>query len=303
MSLTNLFDRTSETQRATLNRRIETLTSIWKELRARPTALLSLLILVSFGLIALLAPILAPYDPQESFGAAYRLQSPSLTHPMGTDQLGRDVLSQWIWGSRVSVFVGLVSGFVVMVIGTTVGLISGYYKGKVDMFLMRIVDIMYGIPATPLIVVLALFFGPSIWNIIVAMALVLWRTMARIVRSQTLSVSERPFVKAARATGASDLRIMFVHILPNLAPLIFIQTTITIGFAIVLEAGISFLGLGATEVLSWGVMLQLTFDTGAIRHAWWWVLPPGLGITVIVFSVFYLSRVAENVANPDIEYK
>jgi peptide/nickel transport system permease protein len=165
---------------------------------------------------------------------------------------------------------------------------------------MRIVDILYGIPATPFILILVIFFGTSIWNVILAMTLVLWRTMARVIRSQTLSLSERPFVKSARAAGASDLRIMFYHIAPNLLPLIMIETTIVVGWAIVLEAGISFLGLGASELISWGTMLQLTFASGAIRTAWWWVLPPGISITLLVMSFFYFSRIVEDITSPEV---
>jgi peptide/nickel transport system permease protein len=123
--------------------------------------------------------------------------------------------------------------------------------------------------------------------------------MARVIRSETLSLAERPFVKGARAAGASDFRIMFYHIVPNLLPLIMVETTIVVGWAIVLEAGISFLGLGASEIISWGTMLQLTFASGAIRTAWWWVLPPGLCITLLVMSFFYFSRIVENITDPE----
>jgi peptide/nickel transport system permease protein len=197
--------------------------------------------------------------------------------------------------------VGLLSGLSVMIVGTSVGLIAGFYKGTVDLLIMRVVDVLYGIPQTPLVLVIALFMGASVWNVILAMVLVLWRTMARIIRSQTLSLSERQFVKSARAAGASNRRIIFYHIAPNILPLMFIQTTITISGAIVLEAGISFLGLGAQDMTSWGTMLQLTFSTGAIREAWWWVLPPGLGITLLVLSFFYLSRALEQITNPEVD--
>jgi peptide/nickel transport system permease protein len=132
------------------------------------------------------------------------------------------------------------------------------------------------------------------------MMLVLWRTSARLIRSETMSLAEQPFVKAARASGASDARIMFVHIAPILVPIMLIEGTFVAGSAILLEAGISFLGLGATEMMSWGVMLQLTFSSGAIARAWWWVIPPGLSITILVVSFFYISRGIEDVTNPQI---
>jgi peptide/nickel transport system permease protein len=228
------------------------------------------------------------------------LEPPSLDHPMGTTNLGRDVFSQWMYGGQVSLLVGLISGIAVVTIGTTVGLVSGYYKGTVDLVLMRIVDILYAIPATPLVLIVAMFYGSSVWNVVIAFALVLWRSEARAIRSQTLSLSERPFVKSARAVGSSDRRIMGIHILPNLVPLILIEGTFVTGAAIVLEAGISFLGLGATEMLSWGTMLQLTFSSGAINVAWWWVIPPGLSIMILVLSLFYISRGLEQITNPEI---
>jgi len=185
-----------------------------------------------------------------------------------------------------------------MIVGTTVGIAAGYYKGRVDTILMRIVDILYGIPATPFVLVLVMFLGPSVWNVIVAMTLLLWRTMARIIRSETMSLSQRPFVKTAKAAGAGNFRIMYSHLLPNLLPLIMVETTIVVAWAIALEAGISFLGLGSVNMISWGTMLQLTFSSGAIRTAWWWVLPPGVGIMLLVLATFHLSRTVEKISNP-----
>lgn len=255
-------------------------------------------------LIAVFAPFLAPYEPTDTVyvadGTPATLEPPSARYPMGTNHLAQDILSQWIYGSRVSLLVGFLSGLSVIAIGTTVGLIAGYYKGTVDLVLMRVVDILYAIPATPLVLVVALFWGSSVWTVIIAMILVLWRTAARLIRSETMSLSEQPFVKAARAAGASDLRIMFVHIAPILVPIMLVEGTFVMGSAILLEAGISFLGLGATEMMSWGVMLQLTFSSGAISVAWWWVLPPGLSITALVVSFFYISRGIEDVTNPQI---
>lgn len=270
-------------------------------LNDRP-AMLAALVLAFFTLLAVFAPVVAPYDPSREFfagGQPVALQPPSMAHPFGTTTLARDVFSQWIYGSRISLLVGVLSGLSVMVIGTTVGIVAGYYKGTTDLVLMRIVDTLYGIPATPFILILVLFFGASVWNVILAMVLILWRTMARVIRSETLSLAERPFIKSARAAGASDRRIMFVHILPNLLPLIMVETTIVVAFSIALEAGISFLGLGATAVTSWGAMLELTFSSGAIRSAWWWVIPPGLSITLLVLSFFYISRIVEEISNPE----
>lgn len=300
---TAFADRLTESQRASLANYRRRLASLARAVRAERTAMLGLAILTAFLFVAVFAPYLAPYDPmtslESSSGGFARMESPSLQHPLGTTYFARDVLSQVIWGARISLLVAGASGLAVMAVGTTVGLVSGYYKGNVDLGLMRVVDILYGIPATPLILVLALFFGATVWNIILAMTLVLWRTMARIIRSETLSLAEKPFVKAARAAGAGDLRIIYLHIAPNLVPLILIETTIVMGYAIITEAGISFLGLSGPETISWGTMLQFTFSTGSIREAWWWILPPGICITLLVMSFFYLSRAIEKVTNPD----
>lgn len=270
--------------------------------RQNRMAMIGIIIVGATLFMAIFAPFLAPYEPTETVYAAdgtpVTLEPPSVEHPMGTNHLAQDILSQWIFGSRVSLLVGFLSGLSVIAIGTTVGLVSGYYKGMVDLILMRVVDILYAIPATPLVLVVAMLYGSSVWTVIIAMILVLWRTMARLIRSETLSLSEQPFVKAARASGASDLRILYIHIAPILVPIMLIEGTFVMGSAILLEAGVSFLGLGATEMMSWGVMLQLTFSSGAIAVAWWWVIPPGLSITFLVVSFFYISRGIEDVTNP-----
>ena len=294
--------RISSNQMLFMRRIVGQTISIWGVFRKDPFALTSILILVMFVLIGIFAPAITAYTPSQTFitsGGAEILEPPSLKHPMGTNHISNDVFTQWVWGTRISIIVGLVSGFSVFVIGTTVGLISGYYKGNTDLIIMRIVDVLYGIPAIPLILVLAMFFGNSLVNILLAFMLVLWRTMARVIRSQTLSLTERPFVKAARAIGASDARIIFLHIAPNVMSIALIQTILIVSWAIALEAAVSFLGLGVTGV-SWGTMLQSSFVTGAIRTAWWWVIPPGASITVIVVSLFYISRALEEVINPEV---
>jgi len=273
-----------------------------KKLLSHKLSLFGLIFISISIFMALFAPVLAPYRPLETqvgeLGPVI-LEGPSRDHILGTTHLGRDVFSQWIYGARAPLIVGILSGISVMIIGTIVGLISGYYRGTVDLILMRVVDILYGIPAVPLVLLIAMFLGSSLWIIIAAFMFIMWRTMARLVRAQTLSLRERPYIKSAKASGASDFRIMFIHILPNLIPLILIEGTFMIGTAIVLEAGISFLGLGATEDMSWGAMLQTTFQSGAI-DAWWWIIPPGVSISLLVLSFFYISKGIEEVTNPEI---
>lgn len=298
-------ERVSESRRLLLDHYREQLVSAVSTFLGNKMAVLGSFVVGFVLFLAIFAPVLAPNGPTETVyladGSVATLEPPSTQYPMGTNHLGQDILSQWIYGSRVSLLVAFFSGLAVVSIGTTVGLVSGYYKGVTDLVLMRVVDVLYAIPATPLILVIAMFYGSSVWTVIIAMVLVLWRTMARLVRSETLSLAEQPFVKAARSTGAGDLRIMFTHIAPNLVPVILIEATFVMGAAILLEAGVSFLGLGATEMISWGVMLQLTFSSGAIAVAWWWVIPPGVSITLLVVSFFYISRGIEDVTNPQLE--
>lgn len=297
-------DWLTESQRVQLDHYQSRAAEMSRRFAANRMALLALGIIGFTVFLAVFAPYIAPHEPTEtvykSNGAVATLQEPNMRFPMGTNHLGQDVLSQWIYGSRVSLLVAFLSGLSVIAIGSVVGLVSGYYKGMVDLVLMRVVDILYAIPATPLVLVVAMFYGSSVWVVIIAMVSVLWRTMARLIRSETLSLSEQPFVKAARAAGASDFRIMFIHLAPVLVPLMLIEGTFVMGAAILLEAGISFLGLGATEMMSWGLMLQLTFSSGAIAVAWWWVIPPGVSITILVVSFFYLSRGIEEITNPDV---
>lgn len=297
-------DWLSESQRVQLGHYRSRAAEMGRRFAANRMALLALGIIGFTVFLAVFAPYIAPYEPTETVykpnGAVATLEEPNPRFPMGTNHLGQDVLSQWIYGSRVSLLVAFLSGLSVIAIGSVVGLVSGYYKGLIDLVLMRVVDILYAIPATPLVLVVAMFYGSSVWVVIIAMVSVLWRTMARLIRSETLSLSEQPFVKAARAAGASDFRIMFIHLAPVLVPLMLIEGTFVMGAAILLEAGISFLGLGATEMMSWGLMLQLTFSSGAIAVAWWWVIPPGLSITILVVSFFYLSRGIEEITNPDV---
>ena len=226
------------------------------------------------------------------------LAPPSSDHYFGTTHLGRDIFSQTIWGSRTALMVGLLAALMVTVIGTNVGLVAGYFKGRTDNLLMRIVDVMYAIPFEPFALVLVLIFRPSLTIIILAIGLLTWRTTARLIRSQVLSVSERPFVKAARVAGASDWRILYVHIAPNVMPLVFLQLAVAMAFAITAEATLSFLGLGPPQVFSWGGILFEARLSGAWRTAWWWILPPGLFIMVTVVAVFFISRALEVLTNP-----
>ena len=227
-----------------------------------------------------------------------RLLPPSREHWFGTDHLGRDLFSQNVHGSQIALLVGFLGATLVVLIGTNVGLIAGYYRGRTETILMRTVDVMYGIPFEPFALILVLLFQPSLTIVILAVSLLTWRTVARLIRSQVLSLRERPFVKAARVAGASDLRIMYLHIFPNVLPLVFLELAIIVGVSIIAEATLSFLGLGPPQAISWGGILHDARLSGAWRTAWWWNLPPGIFIMTTVLSVFFISRSLEVVANP-----
>lgn len=227
-----------------------------------------------------------------------KLAPPSARHWFGTDHLGRDLYSQNVYGSRIALLVGFLGALLVVLIGTNVGLFAGYFGGRTDTILMRTVDVMYGIPFEPFAMILVLLFDPSLTIVIVAVSLLTWRTVARLIRSQVLSLAERPFVKAARVAGASDLRILYLHIAPNILPLVLLQLAIIVGSSIIAEATLSFLGLGPPQSISWGGILHNARLSGAWRTAWWWNLPPGIFIMLTVLGVFFISRSLEVIANP-----
>ena len=259
------------------------------------------IVLFSFFLLAVFAPLIMPYDPMENQsleGEIVRSQPPSKRFLLGTTHYGRDVLSQVILGSRVALIVGAFAAILLSFIGTNIGLIAGYYGGKLDSLLMRITDVAFGIPFIPFAFILIALAGPSIWNIIITIALLGWRTTARVIRSQVLSIKERPYITAAKISGASNLRIMYVHILPNVLPMSFLYIALGIAWSTLSEASLSFLGLGDPMMISWGQMLYYAFLTGTTRSAWWNVLPPGLCIAMFVISAFMVGQAYEEVVNP-----
>ncbi|SIR87751.1 peptide/nickel transport system permease protein [Haladaptatus litoreus] len=268
-------------------------------------AVAGLIIITFYILVALAAPYIVPYAPYERIYAAdgswASLQPPTLANPLGTTEAAHDVLSQLLLGARIAMFVGLLGAFMVAVIGTTIGVIAGYYGGWVDEVVMRSVDILYGLPFIPFVIVLVTVLGASVWNIILGIALLYWLSTARVIRSEVLTVRERPYVEAARAAGASDFRIMTVHILPNVIPLSALYAAIAVGYSIVAQASIAFLGFGDPSVPSWGVMLQRAFVTQSFGTAWWWVIPPGLSITLVVTGAYLVGRGYEEVVNPQLQ--
>ena len=190
----------------------------------------------------------------------------------------------------------------VALIGSIVGIVAGYFGGWVDTILMRAADIAFGIPFLPFVIVLAAFLEPSIWNVVIAMALVLWRDTGRVIRSQTLTLRNRAYVEAARVLGSSDLKIILRHIAPNVLPLSFLYGSIAIGWAILTEASISFLGFGDPESISWGFMLQDAFASQALsKGAYYWFVPPGFLIILIVSAGFFITRGYEKILFPKLD--
>jgi peptide/nickel transport system permease protein len=269
-----------------------------------PFALFGLAIYFVFVLTAIFANYLAPYDPTEilytpSYDLAADLRPGQDGFVLGTTSLGRDVFSQIVYGTRSALLIGLTAAFMVALIGSIVGLVSGYFGGWIDALLMRLADIAFGIPFLPFVIVLAAFLKPSIWNVVIAMALVLWRDTARVIRSQVLTLRSRGYVDAARVAGSSDLKIILRHIAPNILPLSFLYGSIAIGWAILTEASISFLGFGDPESISWGYMLQDAFASQALaKQAYYWFVPPGICIILVVSAGFFITRGYENILFP-----
>lgn len=253
-------------------------------------------------LVAVFASWLSPYDPLvnhfDAAGQLRRLEPPSAAHWLGTTYYGLDVLAQLIHGTRIVLIVGITCAVLIALIGTNVGLVAGYYGGRIETVLMRATDLAFGIPFIPFAVVLVALLGPSLWNTIIAISLLMWRSTARVIRSQVLSLRERGFVKAARIAGASDLRILYIHIFPNVLPMALLYVAFDIAWAVLAEASIAFLGFGDPQQTSWGQMLYLAYVSGSIRQAWWWTIPPGATLSLFVISVFLIGREYERLANP-----
>lgn len=261
-------------------------------------------IFVFFGLIALIGPIIFPYNPLQIGSGNEVLQPPSSEHWLGTDDLGRDVFAALISGSRVSLGVGVLATVITMVVGTLIGIASGYSGGKVDTILMRFTEIFLVLPWLPLMLVLAALLGSSIWNIILVIGLTSWSSTARIVRAQTLSVKERQFIERAKAIGANDFYIMYKHILPNVFPLIFANTILVSAVAILSETSLSFLGMGDASHPSWGMMLHYAFTSGAASvGAYWFLLPPGLCVVGVVLGFTFLGYAFDEYFNPKLRRK
>jgi peptide/nickel transport system permease protein len=263
-------------------------TDFWKRFSKNKLALAGGGLVVLLFIVSIFAPWIAPHDPNQ-MNLQEVLMPPSGMHLFGTDQLGRDVLSRMIWGARISLKVGFVATGIAILIGTVLGAVSGYYGRWVDTIIMRFVDIMLCFPTFFLILAVIALLEPSIWNIMMIIGLTGWMGVARLVRADFTSLKERDFVLAARAIGAGDMRIIFIHILPNAMASVLVAATLGVAGAILTESALSFLGIGVQPPTpSWGNILTAGKDN--IDIAWWLSLYPGIAILVTVLGYNLLGE-------------
>jgi len=282
-------------------RRRRALAAAWSAFRHSVPGMIGLVVLLLIVAMALAAPLLADHDELRAINAIDnpRWATPSEFSPLGTDNFGRSVWAQFVWGARISLLVGLAATAIAIVVGSAVGITAGYFGGWFGAVMMRLTEWFLVIPFLPLAIVLAAVLGPSVQNIILVIGITSWPVTARIVRAQVLSLKERLYVERSRAFGASSRYIMTRHVLPNVSPLILANLTLTVPVAILSETTLSFLGLGDPTRASWGKMLEEAYSAGAVtRNAWWYYLPPGLGVMAIVLAFVLIGQALEEILDP-----
>lgn len=277
--------------------RIYDLLNFWRVFRRNPLGIIGVVILACFIGIAIFCPVFSPYGPRETVGGF--LAPTSSAHIFGTDQLGRDILSRVLYGTRISLLIGVTAAAIAVFIGTTIGVVSGYFGKAPGELLMRFTDMFLVLPQLALMIVLAALLGRSLYIIMMVVGVTVWPWMARIIRSEVLSLKQRPFVERAIAIGCGDFHLIRKHILPNVLPLITANAILTIPWAIISESTLSFIGLGDPTAVSWGSILSSAFKNSAIlRGLWHWFIPPGLAIVLLCLSFVLIGHVADEVLNP-----
>ncbi len=272
-------------------------TAVWGILKDRPSAIAGAVMLAGFVLVAVFAPVLAPHGIHEIVGPPFG--TPGAYPPLGLDDGGGDILSLLMWGARISLTVGFAASMVAILVGGTVGVAAGFFGGATDTILMRITDYFLAIPDVPLMIVVAAIWGPSLMHIVLVIGLLLWTSTARIVRAQVKSVRERVYVKRARALGAGNARIIFRHVLPQVAPLLVANTVLTIAVAIFDETALAFLGLSDPSKISWGKMIKNATESAAISAgAWWTIVPPGICVALVILACTLMGQALEDALNP-----
>ena len=276
----------------------------WAIYRQNTVGRIGVILLLIFGLMAV-ASFIPPWvdpmyhpmtgvDPLISYSTG-----PSLRHWLGTDYIGRDIFSQLLAGARIAFMVGIASALMSILFGTTIGMVAGYAGKTTDRVLMRLADMIMVMPTLLVVLILSALFGQlNIWVIVLMIALFRWPGVARVIRSQTLSLRRRPFIEAARVAGASHRRILFRHILPHVMPLALLYMTFRVTSAIIIEAALAFLGFGDPGTVSWGMMLQWVWKTGHMFQAPYWLLPPGLCISLITMAFYMTGRAMDDVLDP-----
>jgi len=264
---------------------------------------IGVVVIGTLALVAILAPVLAPYDPHAISGPS--LEPPSSRHPLGTNDTGQDLLSQLIWGARSSALVAVLAATLAVSIGVLVGALAGLLRGPVDIVSMRMVDVFLAIPALPLLILIAALAGPSRATVIVVIGLAGWPAIARIVRSQALGLGQAGYLEAARGLGAGRGYLLRRHLLPALTPVIVANFVNWASAAVVLQAGLAFLGLSDPTEISWGGVLNRALDHEGIYFGsqWtWWVLPPGLAVSAAAIGLAFLGVALESRSNPRVRH-
>jgi peptide/nickel transport system permease protein len=296
-------------ERNPLGRRLAGLGRAVRFIGRRPTGMFGLITIGVAVALALFGPSLAPQNPlsSSSLDFSHRLQGPSSAHWLGTDEWGRDLLSQLLVGARVSLIVGVVAGFAAAGLGAVVGICAGFFGGWTDRGLTFLDDWFLVIPFVPFAVLMAAllqddarqFPGGQTGAIVLVLVIAGWAGTTRVVRARVRSLRERHFVERARSQGASHAWILRRHILPSVMPVVLANAVLIIALAVLGDAGLSYLGLGDPDAFSWGTLLHNGFEAGAINQgAWWYVVPPGVGLTLLVLAFFAVGQVIEQAGDP-----
>jgi peptide/nickel transport system permease protein len=259
-------------------------------------------IVLFFVVVALAAPWLAPYNPAAYTGAP--LERPGATHLLGTNDVGQDILSELIYGTRISLLIGVLAGGLTLALASLVGMFAGYVGGSVDHLLMRLVDVLMAIPHLPLMILVVAYVGPGLSNIILLIAFLGWMIPARAIRSQILSLRSRGYIKSAELFGAGPPYVIRRHLIPAVAPILAAGFVAQAARAITLEAGLAFLGLGDPTAKSWGLMIRHALDYAGIYftpHWVWWLLPPGLGISLLILGFTFIGVALEMRTDPRLQ--
>jgi peptide/nickel transport system permease protein len=272
----------------------------WGEFRRNRSGMAGLVVLGLFVLVAVFAPLLAdPEGLEVTKATGGVLEPPSSEFWLGTDARGRSVLTLLIHGSRISLFVGLLATLISVFLGTLIGLTSGFFGGWVGSVLFRFTEWFLVLPFLPLALVIATILGPSLVNISIVIGVTSWPGTALLIRSQALSIKERPYLERAKVLGAGRWHQMTRHVLPNVMPMVFANTTLTVAIAILSETTLSFLGMGDPTRVSWGSMLDDAYSIGAMSTgSWWYIIPPGVCVVLVVLSFTLVGQSLEDIVNP-----